>query len=156
MTAMRCPDTTTAPASAARAAGERGSISVWVMSLATSMMLLLGLAVDASGQIYTKQRAHTIAAEAARAGGQQLHGPPAVRGESATIDPAAALAAANAYLAAAPEITGTATITSGTTVVVTTQTSYPTKFLSIIGITTLPVTGHAEVEVNRVLEGSPR
>ena len=34
-----------------------------------------------------------------------------------------------------------------------THTTYTTRFLSIIGIRTLRVTGHAEVRVERVLEG---
>ena len=37
--------------------------------------------------------------------------------------------------------------------VTNTQTTYQTKFLSIIGITAMTVTGHAEVDVNRAVEG---
>lgn len=36
---------------------------------------------------------------------------------------------------------------------VDTSTTYTTKFLSIIGISTLTVTGHAEVQVNRAVDG---
>lgn len=135
---------------------ERGSISVWMMSIATAMVLLLGLAVDGSGQIHTRARAHAIAAEAARAGGQQLTGPVAIRGQHATIDPAAAVTAATIYLNSAPGITGTASATSGERITVTTHATYQTKFLSLIGITALPASGHAEIEIHRVVQGAPR
>lgn len=138
------------------AASERGSVSVWMMTIATAMVLLLGLAVDASGQIHTRARAQGVAAEAARAGGQQLTGAGAIRGQDPVIDPAAAVLAASTYLAAAPGITGTATITAAQRIVVTTEATYQTKFLSLIGITTLPVSGHAEIEIHRVVQGVPR
>ena len=53
----------------------------------------------------------------------------------------------------APGITGDVSVHSGTRVVTNTETTYQTKFLSIIGITALTVTGHAEVDVNRAVEG---
>ena len=53
----------------------------------------------------------------------------------------------------APGVTGDASVHSGTRVVTNTETTYQTKFLSIIGITALTVTGHAEVNVNRVVDG---
>ncbi|NLD76321.1 MAG: pilus assembly protein [Acidimicrobiales bacterium] len=134
---------------------ERGSASVWMMTMALAAVLLVGLAVDATGQVHATQRAQSIAAEAARAAGQHLHST-AIRGETPLIDPATAVAAAHAYLSAAPDITGTAQITSPTQIVVTTQSSYQTKFLSLIGITSLPARGRAEVQINRAVEGAPR
>ncbi|MGV1029839.1 MAG: pilus assembly protein TadG-related protein [Dermatophilaceae bacterium] len=132
---------------------ERGSVAVWMITTATAMVLMVGLAVDLSGQVHAKQRAQDIAAEAARAGGQQLQGAIAVRGQGAVVDPAGALAAANTYIAAAGGVSGSAAVTGGTRVVATTQTSYSTKFLSIVGITTLTVTGRAEVDVARAVGG---
>jgi len=55
-----------------------------------------------------------------------------------------------------PDVTGTVTLASGGRVEVATRSVYATKILSMIGVTALPVTGHAEVEINRVLEGTPR
>ncbi len=132
---------------------EQGSVAVWMISTALAMILMVGLAVDASGQVLAKQRAQNVAAEAARAGGQQLQGATAVRGQGAIVDPGAAIVAANTYIAGAPGFTGTATVADGTRVVTDTSTTYTTKFLSIIGITNLTVTGHAEVEVNRAVAG---
>ena len=136
--------------------GERGSVSVWMITTALTMMLCVGLAVDLGGQVHAKQRTQAIAAEAARAGGQQLQASVAVRGDAAVVDPTSAIAAAKAYLAAVPDVTGTVTLASGGRVEVATQSVYATKILSMIGVTALPVTGHAEVQINRVLEGTPR
>lgn len=135
---------------------EQGSVAVWMITTALVMIILVGLAVDLSGRVHAKQRAQDVAAEAARAGGQQLQGPAAIRGQGAVVDPAAAVVAANTYIAGAPGMTGSATIAGGTTVVTDTSTTYQTKFLGLIGITSLTVTGHAEVQVNRAVSGVAR
>lgn len=134
---------------------ERGSVTMWMITTALTMMLLVGLAVDLGGQVLAKQRAQVIAFEAARAGGQQLQGANAVLGQEITLNPSAAVVAADAYLAGAPDVTGTTSV-AGTVVVVDTTTAYTTKFLSIIGISTLTVTGHAEVQTVRVVQGVQR
>ena len=51
---------------------DRGSITVWLALSAVVMIILVGVAVDLCGQVYAKQRCQDIAAQAARAGGQQL------------------------------------------------------------------------------------
>ena len=131
---------------------ERGSVTIWMITTALTMVLLVGLAVDLGGQVLAKQHAQVVAFEAARAGGQQLQGAAAVLGQAAVVDPAAAVAAASAYLAGTPEVTGTASVV-GTRVVVDTTTTYRTQFLSIIGIQELTVTGHAEAQTVRAVEG---
>ena len=135
---------------------ERGSVAVWAITAAMTLTLLVGLAVALGGQVYAKQRAQDIAAQAARAGGQQLHPGTAIRGQGAVLDPAAATAAARAYLAAVPDVTGTATVHDETLVVADTSSTYTTKFLRLIGITSLTVTGHAEVQTTRAADGLPR
>ena len=133
---------------------ERGSVTVWMITTALSLVLMVGLAVDLSGRVLAKQRAQDLASEAARAGGQQLQGAAAVRGDAAELNPSAAVAAANTYLSSVPEVSGSSRVRGGTTVVADTQILYTTKFLSIIGVRQLRVTGHAEVEVNRAVNGS--
>ena len=134
---------------------ERGSVTIWMITTALTMVLLVGLAVDLGGQVLAKQHAQVVAFEAARAGGQQLQGAAAVLGQAAVVDPAAAVAAASTYLAGTPEVTGTASVV-GTRVVVDTTTTYQTQFLSIIGIHELTVTGHAEAQTVRAVEGVVR
>lgn len=134
---------------------ERGSVTIWMITTALTMVLLVGLAVDLGGQVLAKQHAQAIAVEAARAGGQKLIGPAAVQGQGAFVDPTAAVGAVTAYLAGAPGVSGTATI-AGPTVIVQTSTTYRTKFLGLIGIRELTVTGQAEVQVVRAVEGVTR
>ncbi|MCR6490923.1 Tad domain-containing protein [Cellulomonas sp. P24] len=134
---------------------ERGSVTLWMITTALTMVLLVGLAVDLGGQVLAKQHAQVVAFEAARAGGQQLQGAAAVLGQAAVVDPAAAVAAASTYIAGTPEVTGTASVV-GTRVVVDTATTYRTRFLSIIGIQELTVTGHAEAQTVRAVEGVVR
>ncbi len=54
------------------------------------MVLCVGIAVDLSGDVHAQQRAHDIAAQAARAAGEQIAPPPAIRGHTPTVDPSAA------------------------------------------------------------------
>ena len=134
---------------------ERGSISISIATGGLVMIVLVGMAVDLSGQVFAQQHARDIARQAARVGGQQLQAAPAIRGEAAVADPAAAARAARTYLAAS-DVTGSASVNGGNTVVVNTTAVYRTKFLSIIGINQLMVTGHAQATITRVVQGVPR
>lgn len=131
---------------------ERGSISLWLATSGLVMIVLVGLAVDLSGQVYAQQHARDVARQAARAAGQQLQGPTAVRGDGAFADPYAAQQAAQTYLAGSG-LTGSATIINGQTVRVDTTDSYQTKFLSIIGITGFTVHGEANSRITRSVGG---
>jgi len=114
------------------------------------------VAVDLSGQVYAQQHARNIAAQAARTAGQQIDASPGVRGMGAQTNTAQAIAAAKSYIAAA-EMDGDATVTGGgTTITVNVVDFYETKFLSIIGLTSLRVTGSAETRVVRVVGGVER
>ena len=78
-----------APRVRLRAEPDRGSVIVWLATAGFAMIVLVGLAVDLSGQVYAQQHARDVAAQAARAGGQQLQAPIAVRGQGAVTSPAA-------------------------------------------------------------------
>ena len=134
---------------------EQGSVSLWMVTAAMAMIILAGLAVDLGDQVLTRQHASNVAAQAARAGGQQLQASRAIRGQGVRTDPARAVAAARAYLAAS-DVTGTVQLSGGTTLVVHTAAIYPTKFLSIIGIERLSVTGSAESRIVRAVDGVER
>ena len=79
----------------------------------------------------------------------------AIRGEGAIADTSRAVQAARTYLAAG-DVAGTARVTGGDTIEVTTSAVYTTKFLSIIGINHLTVTGHAQATITRALQGVQR
>ncbi len=136
-----------------RARDERGSISIWLVTSSFVMMMLVGLAVDLGGQVHAKQRAHDVAAQAARAGGQQVQAAPAIEGHFLAVDTAAAKQAAEEYLAAA-YVSGTVTITGGDTITVDVTDVYNPKFLSVIGIGDLTVTGEASARLIRSLGGT--
>lgn len=137
-----------------RTAAERGSISVFLALTAVGLILIIALAVDASGAVHTQQRARNVAAQAARAGAEQIDTAAAMQGAGASTDPAQAAAAAQTYLAAAG-VSGSASVTSGTTLTVTTTDTYPTLFLSIIGINSITVHGTGTAQLHQVLNGGP-
>ncbi len=134
---------------------ERGSISIWVVTATIVMMTLVGLAVDLGGQVHAQQRAHDLAAQAARAGGQQVEAAPAMEGRYVALDTAAARRAAEQYLAAAG-VEGTVTITGGTTLIVRVTDTYEPTFLSMVGIGDLTVTGDASARLIRTTGGVER
>ena len=136
-----------------RTRDERGSISIWMVTASFVMMLLVGLAVDLGGQVHAKQRAHDIAAEAARTGGEQVQTAPAIEGQYVGIDTAAARTAAEQYLAASG-VAGSVTVTGGNTVHVEVTDTYTPKFLSFIGIGDLTVTADASARIVRSLGGT--
>ena len=134
---------------------ERGSVSIWIVTSGLVMIILVGLAVDLGGQVHAQQYARDVAAQAARVGGQQLQASLAVRGLAAEADAGPAVSAARAYLAAA-DVTGSASLRGGDTVIVSTSATYTTKFLGLIGINQLTVTGTAESRIVRTVGGVQR
>ena len=131
---------------------DRGSVTAWLALASFIMVVMVGLAVDLGGQVHAQQRARDVAAQAARTGGEQVVAPSAVRGLGVQVNGAQAVTAARAYLSSAG-VTGTVSIVSGTTLVVTTTDTYNTKFLSIIGLSSMPVAGRAEARLVRVVQG---
>lgn len=133
---------------------ERGSVSLWLVSTAFIAIVLVGLGVDLGGRITALQHVRDVAAQAARAGGQQVAAPPVMDGHAFAADPAAAAGAARSYLAAS-DVTGTATVTGGgTQLAVTTEGWYEPIFLGVIGIGPMRVSGNANVRLVRVIDGS--
>lgn len=133
--------------------GERGSISVWMVTASVVMMILVGLAVDLGGQVHTQQRARNLAAQAARVGGQHVQPAPAVRGQYVAVNTAPARAAAQRYLATTG-ISGTVTVTGGDTLTVKVHDTYQPKFLLFLGIDQLDVTGTASARLIRSFGGN--
>lgn len=132
---------------------EDGSITLWMVTASFAMMMLVGLAVDLGGQVHAQQRAHNVASQAARAGGQEVQAAPAVQGHHVAINATAARNAAQDYLSTAG-VDGTVSITDGTTITVNVSDTYRPKFLSIIGLGGLPVTGEASARLIRTVAGS--
>jgi Flp pilus assembly protein TadG len=123
---------------------DRGGVTVFVAVCVFALIGLIGVAVDGGSKMRATERADYIAGEAARAGGQAIDPADAISGTAITVDPQAAAAAAQAYLSSAGA-TGTVSVSGdGKTLNVTVTGSYDTKFLSVVGIGSLSVTGHGK------------
>ena len=85
------------------------------------------------------------AGEAARAGGQAIDVTAALAGD-VRIDPAAAVAAAQDYLAR-NDVAGSVDVLDGDTLQVTTTVTEPTVFLGLIGIDSFTVHGAGTAEL---------
>ncbi len=130
---------------------ERGSISAWLALSSIVMIMIVGVAVDLTGQVHAQQHARDVASQAARAGGQQLQAGQAIRGHGVAADPYQAAAAARTYLSTAG-VDGTVNV-AGDTIVVHTSDTYRTQFLSIVGINSMRVTGEGQARVVRAVGG---
>lgn len=124
-------------------------VSVWVAVSLVAFMVILGIGVDFAGHAVAAQDARHVAAEAARAGGQHLR----VEAGRARPDVHAAIGAANSYAATAGYSAAT-NVRGGDTIAVTVTGHYACQFLSMIGITALPVTGDGTAVVKSVIEGA--
>jgi len=134
---------------ALRRDSERGaSQTIFLIGVATSLMLVIGLVVDGGGKLNAIEHANAAAQQAARIAGQHLSAQGAQSGGGAVADHTAAISAAEQALSV-QGVDGTVAI-SGDQVTVTTTASYDTVFLPIIGITSLTGTGQATA---RIAEG---
>lgn len=77
---------------------DHGRVSVFIAVALVGVLIVIGLTFDGIGRIRAYQRAANIAAEAARAGGQAIDIADAIAGAPAAVDPAAATAAARAFI----------------------------------------------------------
>jgi len=131
-------------------------VTVWLLVSMQILLAMIGIGVDLVGQVQIQQRAHDVAAQAARAAGEQLQTEQAMRGDTPGVDPSTAVRAARAYLAAAPDITGTVSVRGGDVVVVTTTGVYRPIVLGLVGIGDLRVTGTAQARPERAIDGVNR
>lgn len=130
---------------------DRGSVTVWIVESVVAMILIVGIAVDLTGQVSAKERVADVAAQAARAGGQQLQQAATLTGDT-SLNVDQAVAAAQSYLAASA-VTGTVSV-NGDTVVVDATTTYSTIFLGIVGIDTITVAGQGQAQTVRAIGGA--
>ncbi|WP_424858534.1 pilus assembly protein TadG-related protein [Streptomyces sp. SAI-170] len=124
--------------------GDAGGVTVFVAVCVLALIGIIGVAVDGGSKMRATERADYVAGEAARAGGQAIDPADAISGRAIVVDPQAAAAAAQSYLRSAGA-TGTVGVSGdGKTLTVTVNGTYDTKFLSVAGIGSLPVTGHGK------------
>ncbi|MFE3580625.1 pilus assembly protein TadG-related protein [Streptomyces vinaceus] len=131
----------------ARLRRDEGGVAVYTAICTVALLGIIGLAIDGGGKLRATERADAVAMEAARAAGQAIDPAAAVTGDAVRADPEAAQAAAYAYLARAGT-QGTVSLTGDhTQLTVTVNDAYATKFLSIVGIGSMNVTGHGSAHL---------
>jgi len=123
---------------------ERGSVSVIFLACVVVLVVVVGLVVDSSGKYQSSQSAQMTASSAARAGTNALAGQAVVDGTLA-LNSSAAQAAAQNYLTAAG-VTGNVTVV-GDTITVSVEDTYTTRFLSLIGVNSLPVGATSSAQI---------
>lgn len=132
---------------------DRGSTSLFFITIAIALFLMVGLVVDGGGKVRSLQRANAVADQAARAGGQAIIGPQAIRGDGAKLDTGSAKSAAQSYLGRSG-VSGSVAIVNGTRLRVTATNRYDPVFLSLIGIGTMTSSGSAEVRLVEGIDGA--
>lgn len=129
--------------------GDDGMVAVLTVGLAVGMFALAGLVIDGGRAIAARQHAADLAAQAARAGADQLD-VSAYRASGADrINPPVARAAACAFVAAAEPADGCQTAVTGDAVTVTVTIHTPTVLLGLIGYDTFTTRGAATAGAQR-------
>jgi hypothetical protein len=128
-----------------RGAGDRGSVTAFVAVVAVALVMVAGMAYDGGQVLAAHASARSDAAKAARAGAQEIDLVVLRQTVESTLDPAAAEAAALAYLDEAGAV-GTATV-EGSTVTVTVTAVQPMHILPLPDRTVVATEEASAVEV---------
>ncbi len=118
---------------------EAGMVTAFVVIFTLALLAMAGLVLDGGLALAAKVQAIDDAQAAARAGAQAIDIPLYCTTGQITLNPQAAVADAERYLAASGH-TGTVTVT-GDQVTVTVSVTQPTQILSIVGIDSIGVSG---------------
>jgi hypothetical protein len=112
-----------------RTSPDRGSLTAFVAVLATALVMVAGMAYDGGNVLTAHATARSYASKAARAGGQQIDTDKLRQTGQVVLEPAAAHAAAQSYLAKVGA-NGTVTV-EGETVTVTVTIVQPMQILPL-------------------------
>ncbi|MBW3662722.1 MAG: hypothetical protein KY469_06455 [Actinobacteria bacterium] len=125
--------------------GEDGAITVFVVALVPAIMLVAGLVYDGGRLLAARREAHDLADNAARAAAQEVDVDALRSARTPVVEPLAAQAAGEAYLAATGH-TGTVVVTADR-VEVTVSITTSMALLQLAGISerTVTATGHARI-----------
>ena|ERR1700722_7969704 len=130
---------------------DEGSLTVFAAVISVSLMLLIGLVVDAGRAQSDRMYVTAYAQEAARSGASQLS-VDALRSGQVVVAPGPAINAADSYLASISQ-TGWASV-SGDTVTVHVKTSESTVILGLVGINRIGISVAASAtDVHGVARG---
>lgn len=127
---------------------DAGRISIFVAAGITALLMVFGVAVDATGQLRTLVRADNLAAEAARAAGQGVDIDTVAESGQHVVTQEQAAQYASEYLAVAgqdqPNLQWSVVPTlDGTAVVINVQITYQHRILGLVNIPDPDVTATA-------------
>ena len=128
-----------------RAAGDRGSVVAYVLLLAAALVVVLGLAVGGGEAMAAHQAAYAEAEEAARAGAAALAAY-ALRSGDVAVDQAAAITAAEDFMASSGH-PGNVAVLGNVVEVSVSPYRVATPLLGIAGIASLTVSATASATV---------
>ncbi|WP_409055076.1 pilus assembly protein TadG-related protein [Streptomyces sp. SYP-A7185] len=129
-------------------------MTLYFLGFALVMIGLLALLVDGGRLLMASADAEDIAAEAARSAGQEINGPDAITGEGTRADPQKAVTTAQAFLTDAG-VQGIVTIAEdGQRIAITVHDTYQTLLLGGFGYSSMQVTAHADVTLERTDPGA--
>jgi hypothetical protein len=131
---------------------ERGSVTVFVVVFTVALLMVAGLVIDGGYTLAAHRRAFNEAEAAARAGAQAIDLDTLRATGTAILDPDAARARAEAYLAGSGH-QGSVEV-DGDTVRVHVEFSQPMLLLNIVGVGPLDINGDGSARAVRgVLTG---
>lgn len=132
---------------------ERGTVTVFVVSLTAALLLVAGLVHDGGRMIAARRDADAVAGAAARAGAQGLDEAGIRRTDGAPLDVSAVRARVARYLTGTA-FTGTANVT-GDSVTVDVHRTQDLAILSLVGLRTSQVTGSGSARAVRAVTERP-
>ena len=132
---------------------QRGSVSVFVVSMTTALLLVAGLVFDGGRIIAARREADAVAGAAARAGVQGLDEAGLRQTDTALILPSEAFPRVQRYLSTTG-FSGTATV-SGDTVSVTVHRTQNLAILSLAGLHSTSITGTGSARAVRAVRSGP-
>lgn len=136
-----------------RTRGERGSVTVFVVSMSTALLLVAGLVYDGGRMIAARRDADAVAGAAARAGAQGLDETGLRQTDGAPVLAPDAVGRVQRYLASTG-FTGTANV-DGDTVSVEVHRTQDLAILSLAGLRSSTITGTGSARAVRALRSGP-
>ncbi len=132
---------------------ERGTVTIFVMSITTALLLVAGLVLDGGRVITARREADAVAEAAARAGVQGVDEEGLRQTTGAPVRASDAIDRVQRYLAST-QFTGTATVV-GDTVSVEVHRTEELTILSIAGLHSSSITGSGSARAVRSIRGAP-
>ena len=136
-----------------RRRSDRGTVTVFVVSMTVALLLMAGLVLDGGRIIAARREADAVAAAAARAGAQGVDETGLRQTGGAPVLPADASSRVARYLASTG-FTGSTAVT-GDTVSVTVHKSQDLSILSLAGMHSASIDGTGSARAVRAVRGGP-